>query len=110
MSFIGGVFTGIGLTIGLMFILLVIAKVLGFSMYLRNEWRTDHGYWQSPYSRYELGRGYGRYGCTDCFYRREWQRQPVEKIKYKPDDDLNDEAEDEPEDDILGEGHEEPRE
>lgn len=95
MVFIFGVLVGIMLTIGLIFLLLFIAKALGFTMMLRNDWRKDHGYYDINY------RGYGDidyrrydpgYGCRYCFYKRWYNDRPVEKV------DQPEEAEDESED------------
>lgn len=72
MTFIGGFFTGVFLTLGLTLLLLFVAKALGFTMVLRSEWWDEHGYYVNPdrTSMYSDG----GYGCHKCYYHGFYDR------------------------------------
>lgn len=109
MNFIGGFFTGVFLTLGLILLLLFVAKTLGFTMMLRNEWRNDHGYYSYT------GRYNGSYGCRKCWYHDFYDRHRYDTEKLntlKPSDEESEEISEEELDDILhgseAENEEEP--
>lgn len=96
MTFIGGFFTGVFLTLGLILLLLFVAKALGFTMVLRSEWRDAHGYYSNPYraSMYFDG----GYGCRKCWYHDFYDRHRTHvklnteqpKAEEITEDELND--------------------
>lgn len=99
MTFIGGFFTGVFLTLGLILLLLFVAKALGFTMVLRSEWRDAHGYYSYT------GRYNGGYGCHKCYYHDYYDRHKYD-VKLNTERSSEEEAEeiteDEPNDILNG--------
>lgn len=97
MTFIGGFFTGIFLTLGLILLLLFVAKALGFTMVLRSEWRDAHGYYSNPdrASMYSDG----GYGCHKCWYHDFYDRNRPH-VKLNTEKPSEEEAEEITEDEL----------
>ena len=103
MTFIGGFFTGVFLTLGLILLLLFVAKALGFTMVLRSEWRDAHGYYANSY-RTSMYSDCG-YGCHKCYYHDFYDRHKYD-VKLNTEKPREEEAEeiteDEPNDILNG--------
>lgn len=85
MGFIGGCITGIVLTLMVFFILLFVAKALGFGLFIRNEYRrvtpNDNGY--VTYSNYAKPIEH----CKNCFYKESYSKEYEDDEMEEKDND-----------------------
>lgn len=85
MGFIGGCITGIVLTLMVFFILLFVAKALGFSLFIRNEYRRV----TPNYNGYMTYADYAKQinHCRDCFYKESYYKKYEDDEMEEKDND-----------------------